>query len=114
VRCSVKCISYHLRVCIVIDGVARATSSLFNELRSAVFSAVAQDGIRRLARQSFVHLHSLDLKFHLNRNTGALSRAIDRGIRYIMPHHDASSIISSLVISTMIMIMIMIGASISC
>jgi ABC-type transport system involved in Fe-S cluster assembly fused permease/ATPase subunit len=47
-----------------------------------VFAKVAQAGIRVVARETFAHLHSLDLKFHLNRNTGALSRSIDRGVRY--------------------------------
>ncbi len=64
------------------DGIARSTASLLSELRSAVFAKVAQAGIRVVARETFAHLHSLDLKFHLNRNTGALSRSIDRGVRY--------------------------------
>ncbi|PAA81874.1 hypothetical protein BOX15_Mlig023843g2, partial [Macrostomum lignano] len=64
-------------------GVARATASGFNELRNAVFARVAQDSIRRVAKTVFLHLHSLDLQFHLNRQTGALSRAIDRGTRGI-------------------------------
>jgi ATP-binding cassette, subfamily B (MDR/TAP), member 7 len=64
-------------------GVARATASLFHELRSAVFAKVAQSGIRDMAKDVFTHLHNLDIKFHLGRNTGALSRAIDRGNRSI-------------------------------
>lgn len=64
-------------------GLARITSSLFHELRGAVFARVAQDGIRQLAGSTFVHLHNLDMAFHSNRNTGGLSRAIDRGIRSI-------------------------------
>jgi ATP-binding cassette subfamily B (MDR/TAP) protein 7 len=62
-----------------IDGIARSGSALFNELKSAIFAVVAQKGIRSIARDTFRHLHNLDLKFHLNRNTGALARAIDRG-----------------------------------
>lgn len=58
------------------DGVARATSSLMNELRNAVFAKVAQNSVRQIARNIFLHLHSLDLSFHLNRQTGALSKAI--------------------------------------
>ena len=54
-----------------------------NELRNAVFSKVAQDSIRRVAKSVFLHLHSLDLTFHLNRRTGALNKAIDRGSRGI-------------------------------
>ena len=52
-----------------------------NELRNAVFGKVAQSSIRTVARQVFLHLHSLDLSFHLTRQTGALSKAIDRGTR---------------------------------
>ncbi|XP_015906708.1 iron-sulfur clusters transporter ABCB7, mitochondrial [Parasteatoda tepidariorum] len=64
-------------------GVARAGSSLFNELRNAVFAKVAHDSIRRVAKSVFLHLHNLDLSFHLSRQTGALSKAIDRGTRGI-------------------------------
>lgn len=52
---------------VYIGGVARTTSSLFNELRSTVFAPVAQAGIRRVARTTFKHLHDMDLSFHLNR-----------------------------------------------
>ncbi|XP_041726947.1 iron-sulfur clusters transporter ABCB7, mitochondrial-like [Coregonus clupeaformis] len=64
-------------------GVSRAGSALFNELRNAVFGKVAQNSIRRIAKNVFLHLHSLDLGFHLSRQTGALSKAIDRGTRGI-------------------------------
>ena len=63
------------------DGAARTSASLFNELRNAVFAKVAQGSIRNVARRTFFHLHNLDLSFHLKRQTGALSRAIDRGTR---------------------------------
>ncbi|KXJ22813.1 ATP-binding cassette sub-family B member 7, mitochondrial [Exaiptasia diaphana] len=64
-------------------GVARMSASLFNELRNAVFAKVAQGTLRTVSRRTFLHLHNLDLSFHLNRQTGALSRAIDRGTRGI-------------------------------
>uniref|UniRef100_A0A8C7W681 Iron-sulfur clusters transporter ABCB7, mitochondrial n=1 Tax=Oncorhynchus mykiss TaxID=8022 RepID=A0A8C7W681_ONCMY len=64
-------------------GVSRAGSALFNELRNAVFGKVAQSSIRRIAKNVFLHLHSLDLGFHLSRQTGAMSKAIDRGTRGI-------------------------------
>lgn len=64
-----------------LDGLARATSAAFNELRNAVFAKVAQNSVRSISRSIFLHLHSLDLSFHLNRQTGALSKAIDRGTR---------------------------------
>lgn len=65
-----------------VDGAARLGSSLFNELRNAVFAKVAQSSIRRVAKTTFLHLHSLDLSYHLSRQTGAMSRAVDRGTRY--------------------------------
>ena len=64
------------------DGAARIGSSLFNELRNAVFAKVAQSSIRRVAKTTFLHLHSLDLSYHLSRQTGAMSRAVDRGTRW--------------------------------
>lgn len=64
-------------------GASRAGSSLFNELRNSVFAKVASDSIRRVAVNIFSHLHQLDLAYHLNRQTGALSRSIDRGSRGI-------------------------------
>ena len=48
-----------------------------------MFGKVAQNSIRRIAKNVFLHLHNLDLGFHLSRQTGALSKAIDRGTRGI-------------------------------
>uniref|UniRef100_A0A0U9IBL2 Iron-sulfur clusters transporter ABCB7, mitochondrial n=1 Tax=Chrysomela populi TaxID=154003 RepID=A0A0U9IBL2_CHRPP len=64
-------------------GIARAGAAGFNELRNAVFAKVAQNSIRKIAKNVFVHLHNLDLGFHLQRQTGALSKTIDRGSRGI-------------------------------
>lgn len=64
-------------------GASRACAALFNELRNTVFGKVAQSSIRRIAKNVFLHLHNLDLSFHLSRQTGALSKAIDRGTRGI-------------------------------
>lgn len=64
-------------------GVARFTANASTELSNAVFSSVAQKTIRKVAVRVFNHLHSMDLKFHLDRQTGALSRTIDRGSRSI-------------------------------
>lgn len=64
-------------------GAARAGSALFNELRNSIFAKVASESIRRVAVNVFSHLHKLDLQYHLNRQTGALSRSIDRGSRGI-------------------------------
>ncbi|KAK5646011.1 hypothetical protein RI129_004475 [Pyrocoelia pectoralis] len=64
-------------------GIARMAAAGFNELRNAVFASVAQQSIRKIAKNVFVHLHKLDLTFHLSRQTGALSKTIDRGSRGI-------------------------------
>ncbi|XP_029297989.1 iron-sulfur clusters transporter ABCB7, mitochondrial [Cottoperca gobio] len=64
-------------------GASRACAAFFNELRNTVFGKVAQNSIRRIAKNVFLHLHNLDLDFHLSRQTGALSKAIDRGTRGI-------------------------------
>ena len=64
-------------------GAARIGAAGFSELRSAVFAKVAQHSIRSIAQNVFKHLHNLDLSFHLNRQTGALSKTIDRGSRGI-------------------------------
>ncbi|XP_076661848.1 ATP binding cassette subfamily B member 7 isoform X1 [Halictus rubicundus] len=64
-------------------GIARAGAAGFSELRNAVFAKVAQHSIRKIAKNVFMHLHNLDMAFHLSRQTGALSKTIDRGSRGI-------------------------------
>jgi ATP-binding cassette subfamily B protein len=64
-------------------GVLRLLSTLFGELRDAVFAKATQRAIRRVALQVFEHLHSLSLRFHLDRQTGGVSRDIERGTRGI-------------------------------
>lgn len=64
-------------------GIARATASLTNELRSAIFAQVTLDGIYKITTNLFRHLLNMDLRFHAEKNTGALSRSIDRGTRSI-------------------------------
>lgn len=64
-------------------GIARLSAAGFSELRNAVFAQVAQHSIRKIATNVFMHMHKLDLRFHLNRQTGALSKTIDRGSRGI-------------------------------
>ncbi len=61
-------------------GISRFLNVGFNELKDALFVKIGQNAIRRVALRVFDHLHNLSLKFHLNRQTGALSRIIDRGI----------------------------------
>ncbi len=64
---------------IVGYGLLRVASAGFAEMRDAVFAAVQQRTVRRVAVQTFEHLHRLSLRFHLDRQTGGLSRAIERG-----------------------------------
>ncbi|CAH1906512.1 ATM1-type heavy metal exporter [Candidatus Nitrotoga sp. HW29] len=64
-------------------GLLRLFSTLFGELRDAVFAKVTQRAIRRVALKLFVHLHSLSLRFHLERQTGGVSRDIERGTKGI-------------------------------
>lgn len=64
-------------------GLLRFFSTLFGELRDAVFAKVTQRVIRRVALKLFVHLHSLSLRFHLERQTGGVSRDIERGTKGI-------------------------------
>ena len=65
---------------ILAYGLARLTSQGFNELRNGVFAKVAQRAVRRIALSAFRHIHSLSLRFHLDRRTGGLARAVERGI----------------------------------
>jgi len=68
---------------IIAFGAARLASQAFGELRDAVFAKVGQYALRRIALQVFSHLHNLSLAFHLDRRTGGLSRAIERGTKGI-------------------------------
>jgi ATP-binding cassette subfamily B protein len=66
-------------VMLIAYGLLRLSTTLFAELRDAVFVRVTQRAIRRLALTVFRHLHSLSLRFHLERQTGGVSRDIERG-----------------------------------
>jgi ABC-type transport system involved in Fe-S cluster assembly fused permease/ATPase subunit len=71
----------------VAYGLLRLGNSLFGELRDAVFVKVLQRSIRRVALKIFQHLHNLSLRFHLERQTGGVSRDIERGaagIRFLL------------------------------
>ncbi|KFG85501.1 transporter ATM1 [Metarhizium anisopliae] len=68
---------------IVAYGAARIGATVFQEVRNAVFASVAQKAIRSVARNVFDHLLRLDLSFHLSKQTGGLTRAIDRGTKGI-------------------------------
>ncbi|MDB9923597.1 ABC transporter ATP-binding protein/permease [Candidatus Pelagibacter sp.] len=64
-------------------GVTRVIAFTFVEIRDALFSKVSQHSIRQISLTMFQHLHSLSLQFHLNRQTGALAKYIDRGTKGI-------------------------------
>ena len=68
---------------ILAYGLLRISASLFTELREALFAKVTQNAVRKVALQVFEHLHSLALSFHLARQTGGVSRDIERGTRGI-------------------------------
>jgi ATP-binding cassette, subfamily B, heavy metal transporter len=62
---------------------ARIVQQGFNQLRDALFARVGQHAVRQLAYRTFMHLHRLSLRFHLDRRTGGLSRVIERGVKGI-------------------------------
>lgn len=68
---------------LVAYGVLRLSTTLFTELREYTFAKVTQRAVRTIALQVFRHLHSLSLRFHLNRQTGGMTRDIERGTRGI-------------------------------
>jgi ATP-binding cassette subfamily B (MDR/TAP) protein 7 len=68
---------------ILAYGLTRIGATVFQELRNAIFASVAQKAIRRVACNVFDHLLRLDLNFHLTKQTGGLTRAIDRGTKGI-------------------------------
>ena len=66
---------------VVAYGLARLGAVVFGELRDAVFVRVGQRAIRRLAIETFTHIHQLSLRYHITRKTGGLSRIIERGVK---------------------------------
>lgn len=68
---------------ILAYGLARFGAVLFGELRNAIFASVAQGTIQDVARSTFVHLLNMDLAYHLSRQTGGLTRFIERGTKGI-------------------------------
>ena len=68
---------------LLMYGLLRLASSLFNELRDAVFARVRHGSMRSVSRKVLEHLHRLSLRYHLERKTGGLSRDIERGTRSV-------------------------------
>ncbi len=68
---------------IIAYATASSMAAIFNEMRNAVFAKVSYHAVRQIAVQTFMHIHALSLRFHLERRTGGLSRVIDRGVKGI-------------------------------
>ncbi len=62
-------------------GMARMATNGFQQIRDALFAKVAQRALRRLALETFQHIHRLSMRFHITRKTGGLSRIIERGVK---------------------------------
>ncbi|MBN2905930.1 MAG: ABC transporter ATP-binding protein/permease [Rhodobacteraceae bacterium] len=65
----------------VAYGMARLMNVGFQQLRDAIFARVAQHALRRLALETFTHIHRLSMRYHITRKTGGLSRIIERGVK---------------------------------
>jgi ABC-type transport system involved in Fe-S cluster assembly fused permease/ATPase subunit len=72
-----------LGLLVVAYAVVRLSTSLLTELREILFIKVTESAVRQLALKVFLHLHALSLRFHLDRQTGGMSRDIERGTRGI-------------------------------
>jgi len=94
---------------LLVYGLLRLTSSLFNELRDAVFARVRHGAMRSVSIKVLKHLHQLSLRFHLERKTGGLSRDIDRGTRSVssLMNYMVFSILPTLVEITLIAIILL-------
>lgn len=68
---------------LLLYGALRFSTSLFTEFREILFARVTQQAVRRIALEVFQHLHALSLRFHLERQTGGISRDIERGTRSV-------------------------------
>ena len=62
-------------------GGTRLMAVLFQQLRDSVFARVGQRALRRVALETFTHIHNLSMRYHINRKTGGLSRIIERGVK---------------------------------
>jgi ATP-binding cassette subfamily B protein len=70
-------------ILVLVYNFGRIFSTGLNQLRDALFASVGQHAVRQLAYRTFIHLHGLSLRFHLDRRTGGLSRVLERGINGI-------------------------------
>ena len=60
-------------------GTSRAVQALVTQIRDGIFAKVAMHAVRKIAQRTFVHMHALSLRFHLERKTGGLTRVLERG-----------------------------------
>jgi ATP-binding cassette, subfamily B, heavy metal transporter len=90
---------------LVAYGALRFATTLFTELREFMFARVTQRAVRTIALKVFRHLHALSLRFHLNRQTGGMSRDIERGTRGVnsLVSYSLFSILPTLVEITLVL-----------
>jgi ATP-binding cassette, subfamily B, heavy metal transporter len=90
---------------LVAYGLLRLSTSLFTELRELVFAKATQGAARSIALETFQHLHALSLRFHLERQTGGMTRDIERGVRGIesLISYSLYSIVPTLIEVTLVL-----------
>jgi len=86
-------------------GLLRLSTTLFTELRELVFAKATQGAARQIALETFQHLHALSLRFHLERQTGGMTRDIERGVRGIesLISYSLYSIVPTLIEVTLVL-----------
>ena len=95
---------------LLLYGALRFSTSLFAELREILFARVTQRAVRRIALEVFQHLHALSLRFHLQRQTGGVSRDVERGSRSIssLISYTLYSILPTLVEITLVLSVLLV------
>ena len=95
---------------LIAYGLLRICTTLFTELREFVFAKVTQSAVRRISLQVFRHLHSLSLRFHLERQTGGMTRDIERGSRGVssLVSYTLYSILPTLIEITLVLTILMV------
>jgi ATP-binding cassette, subfamily B, heavy metal transporter len=90
---------------LVAYGLLRLSTTVFTELRELVFAKATQGAARRIALETFQHLHALSLRFHLERQTGGMTRDIERGVRGIesLISYSLYSIVPTLIEVTLVL-----------
>ena len=93
-------------------GALRLMTSAFTELRELVFAKATQGAARTIALETFQHLHALSLRFHLARQTGGMTRDIERGVRGIesLISYSLYSIVPTLIEVTLVLTLLAVGS----